>query len=183
VWLGGNKSATRIGGEDATLREDSGLGCRYVELRRRRRVDELVECHVKVGVGEQSILMIPAVVEHHAAFCSGDDQSSMFVDGVFYFQSPSIPESCRDPAPLHHLTGSAIRRQVNTDFKGGSSGVSDGGSETLRLDRIYTWPTPYRPWNGRRTSVARAVRRSWAAALGLRATSERDRVLTRGYGP
>ena len=65
----------------------------YVELRHTGRIDQLVEARVKIGIHEQSILVTPDVVEHHAALCGGDDQSSMFVDGVSYFQSPSHPSA------------------------------------------------------------------------------------------
>src|SRR5215469_16843307 len=87
--LGRNESATRFGGDDATLREDSGLVCRYIEPRRGGHVDQLVEARVKIGINEQLILVTPDVVEYHAALCRGDDQSSMFVDGVSYLLSSS----------------------------------------------------------------------------------------------
>ena len=82
VRLGRNDSATRLGRDDATLREDSGLVCRNFELRRKGRVDQLVETRVKFGISQQSILVTPHVVERHAPMCVGEDQSSLFVDGV-----------------------------------------------------------------------------------------------------
>src|SRR5215469_4896512 len=84
VGLGRNDSAARLGGDDGTLCEDSGLLCRDVQLRHCGCVDQLIEARVKIGISEQSILVTPDVVEHHAALGGGEDQSSLFVDEVSY---------------------------------------------------------------------------------------------------
>jgi hypothetical protein len=67
VRLDRNDSATRLRGEDATLREDSSLGWRYVEFLHGRRVDQLVEARVKIGVSEQSVLVISGVLERYGS--------------------------------------------------------------------------------------------------------------------
>jgi hypothetical protein len=85
VRLRRNEGPTRLGGDDGALREDSGLACRHVESCRWGRVDQLVEAQIEIGINKQSILVTPDIVEHNAALCCGDDQSSMFVDGVSYF--------------------------------------------------------------------------------------------------
>jgi hypothetical protein len=89
VRLGRNDSATRLEGEDATVRKLSCLACRYVELRDTGRVNQLVEARVKFGISQQSILVTPHVVEHDAPLSGGDDQSSLFVDEVSYCHFPS----------------------------------------------------------------------------------------------
>jgi len=73
VRLGRDESATRLGGDDATLRENSGLACRYVERRHCGCVDQLIEAHVKIAISEQSILVTSDVVERHAALANGED--------------------------------------------------------------------------------------------------------------
>src|SRR5215469_14810367 len=91
VRFGRNNSATRLGGEDAALRERSCLVSRYLHLRRTSCVKELVEALVKIGISQQSILVTPHVVERHALLCGAEDQPPLFVDGVSHshFSVPS----------------------------------------------------------------------------------------------
>jgi len=84
VRLDRDDSATRHRGHDATLRENSDLGCRYVDLRRCCCVDQLIETHVEIGVSEQSILVHFEVVEDDATLDGGGNQSSLLVDGGSY---------------------------------------------------------------------------------------------------
>jgi len=46
--LGRNEGTMRLWRDDATLRQNSGLGCRYVDRRRSRCVDQLVEGNVEI---------------------------------------------------------------------------------------------------------------------------------------
>jgi hypothetical protein len=122
-----NESSTRLGGDEATLRKDFSFVCRYVELRRRGRVDQLVEARVKIGIGEQSILVTPDVVEHHGPLCGCDDQSSLFIDGVSYFHFS---------APFEHVFGGTSQETPPARFLSISPiRQFDGKVNRIRLPR------------------------------------------------
>src|SRR5262245_50137931 len=101
VRLRRNESAARLGRDDATLRKRPRLVWRYVDCRRIGRVDQLVEARAKIGISQQAILVTNHVVKSHAALGGGQDQSSLFVDGVRYVQShPSAPMAGVSQEPL-----------------------------------------------------------------------------------
>jgi hypothetical protein len=100
VRLGRNESATRLGGEDATPREGSGLVCRYLELRYSGHVDQLIEARVKVEISEQSSLVTYDVIERHATIGGREDQPSLFVDGVPYVHFSSHPSARKGIATM-----------------------------------------------------------------------------------
>src|SRR5262245_25421335 len=105
VRLGRNDSATRLEGEDVTVRQRSYFVCRYVDLRDTGRVNQLVEARVKFGISQQSILVAPRVVECHAPLYCGENQSSLFVDGGSY---------CHFPVLSEHVEQELSQREANT---------------------------------------------------------------------
>ena len=91
--LGRYESPTRLGGENTTHGEISGLFCGDVEFRRIGRIDQLVETRVEIRISEQAILVNPSVFEGHTSLCGSADQSLFFVDRVVYFQLFSHPST------------------------------------------------------------------------------------------